>query len=487
MSFRLEDFKERVFSIASEFKGERMGLVGLSIIIFILIVALAAPFLASGVDGGWADRARWEDNPRLAEPSWADYILPGSRAPHDIRDTPDEYIEEARRVTQVYNYENEYDYTLSDIQVRAHGFASVPSIADAEDQDVVLTVTLERPDGNDITFISGERESVSFPENETTGTFTRSFRMRSSDARDTLYSFGQDFHDPDIEMPEQGQITERSIAFAKADGNILVDPEPLKGTYNLTIEVRPTGEIEEFGLDEDESRVIFGGRKYGLMGTDYYRRDLTLGWMWGARWALIIGGVVSISSVAIALLYGMTSAYYGGWVDEFMQRLNEILIGIPMFPILIITLYILGTSIWIFVALYTILGWRGLAKIIRSRGIQIRQDTYIEAAQALGSSGGRVITRHMIPQILPYAIAEGALMVPMVIIAEAGLAVLGLGDPGTVTWGRMLSEAHGANATVNGQWWWVIFPGIGITLVGFAFIATGMALERVINPKMRQR
>ncbi len=311
--------------------------------------------------------------------------------------------------------------------------------------------------------------------------FSFVYNFRSTEGRNVLYDFGLDYHEAE-EVPGLAQINIERVPFAKSNENIFLNPEPLKGEYVLRL--RPLYATE---LNHEATRVIFRGRKYGLMGTDNYRRDIALGWVWGARWALLIGAIVSISTVSLALLYGMTSAYYGGWVDEFMQRLNEVLIGIPMFPILIITMFILGRSIWIFIAIYTILGWRGLAKIIRSRGIQIRQDTYIEAAQSLGSSGGRVITRHMIPQLLPYAIAEGALMIPLVIIAEAGLSVLGLGDPNVVTWGRMLSQAHENAATTAGWWWWVLLPGLGITLVGFAFISTGMALERVINPKMRQR
>ncbi|MFO8109981.1 MAG: ABC transporter permease [Thermoplasmata archaeon] len=313
--------------------------------------------------------------------------------------------------------------------------------------------------------------------------FVYSFTIRSKAGRESVYNFGLDYHDENEDIPMQGQINSQDIPFANAeDGNILLNPQSLKGEYTLTVR---TAYASSF--DDETTRVIFRGRKYGLMGTDTSRRDIALGWVWGARWALMIGAIISITTVTLGLLYGMTSAYYGGWVDEFMQRLNEVLIGIPMFPILIITMFIMGRSIWIFVGLYTLLGWRGLAKIIRSRGIQIRQDTYIEAAQSLGSSGGRIITKHMIPQLLPYGIAEGALLIPLVIIAEAGLSVLGLGDPNVVTWGRMLSQAHSGAATTQGLWWWVLLPGLGITLVGFGFIATGMALERVINPKMRQR
>ncbi len=311
--------------------------------------------------------------------------------------------------------------------------------------------------------------------------FYFSFGLRSQIGRNHVYMFGLDYH-TDEDVPLMGQVNTDMIPFAKANEKILTNPESLKGDYTFNVFVTDVQEI-----DEGTTRAIFRGRRYGLMGTDASRRDIALGWVWGARWSLILGAIISLSTISIALLYGMTSAYYGGWVDEFMQRLNEILLGIPIFPILILSMFIYGSSIWIFVIVYTVLGWRGLAKIIRARGIQIRQDTYVEAAQSLGSSGRRVITRHMIPQLLPYAIAEGALMIPGIIITEAGMRVLGLGDPNIVTWGTMLSQAHGGGATITGMWWWVIFPGLGIILIGFAFISAGIAMERVINPKMRQR
>ncbi len=469
MSIRIEDIKERAMGIMSEFRGQRMGMIGLGIIIFLLVVSLMSPWLAPDTDGEWANPGRWEDNPRSAAPTWADYILPGTRAPHDIREDYDEI--DRTYMTLRYNYKNDYDYPPSDITVFVAGTS--------RENRVRLFIDLHRPDGETIQFVD---DNVIV----TNGTFSFRFSLRSVTGRDSSYNFGlnthREFFPEDETPPGQESVNVQMIPFAKLNENILKDPESLKGEYVL--------EIEAIGVDEyneDETRVLFRGMKYGLMGTDSNRKDLAMGWVHGAKYALLIGTIVSLSSIGIALLYGMTSAYYGGWVDEIMQRANEILLGIPIFPILVITMYAIGRSIWILVLIYVILGWRGLAKIIRARGIQIRQDTYVEAAQSLGSSGGRVITRHMIPQLLPYAIAEGALMIPMVVIAEAGLSVLGLADPTVVTWGRMLSEANRFNATISGQWWWVLLPGLGLTLLGFGFITTGMALERVVNPKMRQR
>ncbi len=469
MSFRIEDYKERVLSIVKEFKGQPLGMIGFAIILFMLILGIFAPFLAPETDGQWGNIDRWSDNPRSAAPSWADYILPGRRAPHDIREDWDSI--DRREMIITYNYDNDYDYPPSDITVRLRGMS--------ESSSVRLYIDLERPDGKTVSLVD---RSVSVSD----GVFSHRFSLRSEEGRDAAYDFAFDiyrnYHPDDEDPPGRQSVNTIMLPWAEDNGDILHNPSSLKGDYVLLVEV-----VGADSFDSESTRVLFRGQKYGLMGTDSARRDIALGWVYGARYALLIGGIVSMVSVAGALLYGMTSAYYGGWVDEIMQRINEVLLGIPVFPILIITIYAIGRSIWVFITIYTIFGWIGLAKIIRARGIQIRQDTYIEASQSLGSSGGRVITTHMIPQLLPYAIAEGALMIPGIIIAEAGLSVLGLGDPSRVTWGRMLDQANRYAATVSGWWWWVLLPGIGIALVGFGFITTGMALERIINPKMRQR
>lgn len=283
-------------------------------------------------------------------------------------------------------------------------------------------------------------------------------------------------------LPTPQDINPVEVLFSKANDNIFSDdPDPLKGDYQL--QLTTVGDQVEL---RKSSRVIFAGQVYGLMGTDNMGHDIALGWIWGARYALIIGASIALLTVVIGTVYGMTSAYFGGWVDEVMQRANEIVLGINSFIVVILIMYLWKKSIWVFVAVYGGLSWRGIAKIIRSRGLQIRQDTYIEAAESLGSSGGRIIRKHMIPQILPYSVAEAALMVPLFVMTEAGLSVLGLGDPEIVTWGRLLSEAR-EFAMAGGYWWWVLLPGLGLVLLGFAFISSGMAIEKVVNPKMRQR
>lgn len=285
------------------------------------------------------------------------------------------------------------------------------------------------------------------------------------------------------EFPRVQNVHPVEVIFGEQNENWLHDPEPLKGEYELRISV------DGINVEIEDADVTFSGAVFGIFGTDSSRRDIFQGWIWGARYGLYAGGIVALTTIFFSTSFGMTSAYYGGWVDEFMQRLNEILMGIPTLPILIIVLRFWNRSINVFVLIYALLMWRGAAKVIRSRGLQVAKDTYIEAAESLGSGSARIIAKHMIPQILPYSIAQAALLVPIVIMAEAGLHILGLGDPNIVTWGTILNDARSSGAVMNptDSWFWILFPGLGMILVGFGFISTGMAIERVINPKMKQR
>lgn len=290
----------------------------------------------------------------------------------------------------------------------------------------------------------------------------------------------------DSPVPDMVNVKSAQVVFGKANGDILsLNPDPLKGDYYFHINITGVNLDVDFG--GDASHFIYAGRVYGWMGTDHQGRDIAMAWVWGARYALLLGAVVALTTVAIGTAYGMTSAYFGGWVDEIMQRGNEVVIGIPLLPMLIILMFIWRQSFWVMILLMCLLYWRGIAKTIRARGLQIKQSTFVEAAESLGAGGGRIISTHMIPQILPYSVAEAALIVPGVIVAEASLSVLGLGDPSIVTWGKLLSSANEQSATVQGLWWWVMLPGLGITIVGFSFIATGMAIEKVVQPKMKQR
>ncbi|MBS3786652.1 ABC transporter permease [Candidatus Bipolaricaulota bacterium] len=465
---KLKDFLRGFFEVFREYRGETTGMIGLGLIISMVILALLAPSLAPDTNRKWDNVDRWRDLPNGAPPFWMNFFTGTSKATQQVKSQPASTTSESVITTLVYDYQFDTDLPPKNVVFYLEG--------NYENEEPKLIASMVRPDGEKLQL---RTQDVQGAESEDGFTFdTRLSLFGGNRQRTRVHRFAKGFEEGGTPDPSEMDVTR--TAFAKAQEGMLTDTEPLNGEYRFELMlVGPESEITR-------SRVIYMGQVYGLMGTDGGGHDIARGWIWGARYGLILGLSVAVGTVIIALIFGMTSAYYGGWVDELMQRLNEIVMGIPTLPILVVVATLWGRSIWFVIFIMTLLYWRGIAKTIRARGLQIRQNTYVEAGEALGASGARIIRGHMIPQMLPYAFAEAALMVPMAIIAAAGLHVLGLGDPTVVTWGTMLSEANSAGATIRGMWWWVLLPGLGITLLGFGFISAGMAVERIVNPKMKQ-
>uniref|UniRef100_UPI00260DF795 ABC transporter permease n=1 Tax=Thermococcus sp. TaxID=35749 RepID=UPI00260DF795 len=257
------------------------------------------------------------------------------------------------------------------------------------------------------------------------------------------------------------------------------------GAYKFTIIIKAPKYVN---VNLDKFEVAMVGRTFGLLGTDQMGRPIAVGLLWGIRIAIAIGLSVAISTVIIGVLYGVTSAYVGGWIDEFLQRFNEFMMTLPVLPMLILlSLYFGGRiSLSQLVGILVIFGWMGTAKVARSMALQIKEQTYIEAARALGAGTGRIVFKHIVPQLLPYAFANIALSVPGAILSEAGLSFLGLTNPNMISWGRMLNDAHMNGATINGYWWQVIPPGLAIATVGLIFVLIGVSLDTVLNPRLKR-
>ena len=201
----------------------------------------------------------------------------------------------------------------------------------------------------------------------------------------------------------------------------------------------------------------------------------------------MIGIVYAVSVVLIGLIYGVVSAYAGGLVDEIMQRINEVLYSIPLLPFLILFSYTVrelygGLTVWHVIGILIIFAWTGLAIVVRSMALQIKEQPFVEAARAVGASGFRIVFKHILPQLMPYAFASMALAVPGAILIEAGLSFLGLSDPNIPTWGKMIYEAQNSLSS----WWWVLSPGIMIAVTGMTFVFIGNALDTILNPKLRK-
>ncbi|MEM4528668.1 MAG: ABC transporter permease, partial [Desulfurococcaceae archaeon] len=195
----------------------------------------------------------------------------------------------------------------------------------------------------------------------------------------------------------------------------------------------------------------------------------------------------------IGVVAGIVSGYYGDLVDEVIQRTVDVLANIPFLPLMIIvgtiaqktlppgemkSLYI----IMLYVGLLVVFSWGGLAITVRAMTLSIKEEPYIEAAKAIGSSNIRIIFKHIFPQVMMYAVAMLVFNVPAAILTEAGLSILGLRH-GWPTWGSVLADAR--NVGRYDIWWWIIPPGLLLSLTSLTFVLLSLAIERIVEPRLR--
>jgi len=233
--------------------------------------------------------------------------------------------------------------------------------------------------------------------------------------------------------------------------------------------------------------VLTVGRSEGLLGTDADKRDVFTGLVLGIRWALLLGVVVSFLTVVSGLLLGTFAACYGGFLGALTNRVYEFFSMMPLLPFLVAVSAIHKPSLWSFAGLALLFFWTRTFKTVYARALQIKSEGHIEAAVLVGAGRWWRVTRHVLPELLPYAFAMMAMSVPGIIIAEAGVSLLGLGDTTTVTWGQMLHDAFVQGAVINGMWWWVLPPGLSIATMGPSFALVGRGLDRVVNPRSSRR
>jgi len=220
-------------------------------------------------------------------------------------------------------------------------------------------------------------------------------------------------------------------------------------------------------------------------GTTNLAEDVFSQTLWGGRIALMIGLVSGICVTVIGTNIGLIAGYYGRWVDDILMRITDIAYGIPFLPFGIILVAILGASKWTIILTISVLMWRTTARVIRSQVLSLKERPFVLAARASGASDLRILYKHIAPNILPLAFLYTALSVGFGVIAEASLSFVGLGDPSTISWGRMLYFAFWAGA-MRTAWWWIIPPGlcIGLLVVSCYLIARGY--ESIVNPKLRE-
>lgn len=233
-------------------------------------------------------------------------------------------------------------------------------------------------------------------------------------------------------------------------------------------------------------RLLPPNRKY-LLGTDEMGRDLATQIMYGGRISLAVGFLAAIISGVIGTAVGLAAGYFGGRVENLLMRITDIILVIPGLPLMIVLAAILGTSIWNIIIVISIIGWTGTARVVRAQVLSLKERPFIESVKAIGASDFRILLYHLLPNVLPLIVAQMILRIGNAILTEASLSFLGLGDPTIISWGMILHWAFSVGALSANYWWYIIPPGICITLVALGFTFVGYALDQIVNPRMRMR
>ena len=223
-----------------------------------------------------------------------------------------------------------------------------------------------------------------------------------------------------------------------------------------------------------------------LMGTDALGRDLFTRLLYGARVSLTVGFVATTLRMIIGVILGGIAGFYGGRIDGIIMRIADIFSCLPFLPIAITFVAMLGPSIYNVMLVLAILGWPGIARIVRAEILSLREREFMEAATALGISDFKKITSHLIPNTMASIIVSATIGIAGAILTESSLSFLGLGvSPPIPTWGNILTDAQSQYVLKN-RWWQWIPPGIAIFLAVISLNLLGDGLRDALDPRLKQ-
>ncbi|MBI4202618.1 MAG: ABC transporter permease [Chloroflexi bacterium] len=459
----------------------RVGAVFLTTLVLVSLFVLIRFPLDFGPTR-WNNPASWADNPKAAAPAWTRLWQGNQAIGHRVYQSQEPSASTPLADLEQRTYTFSYDYgggrapTLMALSVVDVRFASRPT---------VLTLQVRRPDGRTLTLyqtvVRGPREGETPPY----------LRFQDAPLRVNLSSDGdaaarvREFYAQQMGVALTVEALQGRITHAVFGTPIEGAPgqfQPLPGAYQFTLTAVTGASSDVIG----NVKLVMGGSVYGVMGTDTLGRDLALGLLFGFPVALTIGIATSVFATIIGASLGMLSGYMAGKTDLVIQRFTDIWSNVPLLPILIFLIFILGQKLWLVVVLMILFGWPGLTIVVRSMVLQLRSGQLVEATQALGASKVRIMFRHLLFQIAPFIFAQMIFFTPGAILAEASLSFLGLGDPSIPTWGQILENGFRTGAVYVGYWWWVLPPGLLIVVTAMTFVLLTLGLEPVVNPRLRE-
>jgi len=468
----------------SEFWRSYTSKVGTFFIILLTIISIVV-VLTMPLDFGtkyWSNPIYWVDNPKASPPAWINTFMQdkliehqiiSSNAPAQVEDLGGSYMKQ-----YILTYDFKYSQFPSFLTFRLTNLVFY-------DKPPIIRVYIVRPDNKLVSILTYPVTVEGLNQTSPNVLFKSEPKRFLLSGDPSLFRALSDFLYKEFNIaysPEKvSNIGVEKIIFGvpEQDGSF----KPLNGKYQVYVLMYCDNRDDSIG----DVAMVFGGKVYGLMGTDTLGRDLFQGLLFGFPVALLIGLATSILSTIIGAVLGIVSGYVGGKTDLIIQRAADIVNNIPLLPLLIFFTFIFGGHLWVIVFILVVFGWPGLTIIVRSMVLSLKSSNFVEAAVAVGASSGRIMLRHIFPQVAPFILAQLIFYTPQAILSESALSFLGLGDPSIPTWGQILDYAFRNGAVYLGYWWWILPPGLLIIFSAITFVLIALGLEPVVNPRLRRR
>ena len=254
-----------------------------------------------------------------------------------------------------------------------------------------------------------------------------------------------------------------------------------------------TDYYQNFAINDTDGTITAWGNKGYIFGSDEYGRDMMLRLIHGGRISLTVGAIAMVISTFIALIVGLSSGYFGGWVDHVLMRVADIFSAIPFYPIAVTLSYTIGLvlneseRLYMIMVILGVLSWMGLARLVRAQLLVEREKDFVLAARALGIKQRNIMWKHILPNVFNLVIVNITLGYASSLLTEAGLSFLGFGvaQP-TPSWGNMLTSAQ-QSQVIQYYWWRWFLPGLFVVLAALSANLIGDALREAMDPRENER